>query len=362
MNSSLAGILQIVLLVVALAVFYKPLGDYIARIFTSEKHYQAGARPLPGDGHRPRRGPAVGHLRALAAGVLRGLRALPLPARAGTALAAVLQRDGQRQPGHRLEHRRLVRHQHELAELLGRVHHGLRRPDGRPRGAELRVRGGRHRGRDRADPRLHAEQDRPAGQLLGRRDPGHHPAADPVLGHRRHHLDGHRRDRQLQPHERDPHAVRRHADDGRRPGRLAGGHQGAREQRRRVLQRELGAPVREPEPVLRLVRDLPAARHPVRALPHLRQDGQGQPAGLPAGRRDGVPLAGRGRRHQLLRMAARGHRPAAGRRRDGGQGSPVRHPRIVALRRVDHGHVHRGGEQFPRFVHRVRRRDRCCST
>ena len=38
MNSSLAGILQIVLLVVALAVFYKPLGDYIARIFTTQKH------------------------------------------------------------------------------------------------------------------------------------------------------------------------------------------------------------------------------------------------------------------------------------------------------------------------------------
>jgi K+-transporting ATPase ATPase A chain len=38
MNSSLAGILQIVLLVLALAVFYKPLGDYIARIFTSQKH------------------------------------------------------------------------------------------------------------------------------------------------------------------------------------------------------------------------------------------------------------------------------------------------------------------------------------
>jgi potassium-transporting ATPase potassium-binding subunit len=38
MNSSLAGVLQIVLLVLALAVFYKPLGDYIARIFTSQKH------------------------------------------------------------------------------------------------------------------------------------------------------------------------------------------------------------------------------------------------------------------------------------------------------------------------------------
>src|SRR5271168_2994597 len=38
MSSSLAGILQLVALVVALAVFYKPLGDYIARVFTSEKH------------------------------------------------------------------------------------------------------------------------------------------------------------------------------------------------------------------------------------------------------------------------------------------------------------------------------------
>jgi K+-transporting ATPase ATPase A chain len=38
MSSSLAGILQLVLLVVALAACYKPLGDYMARIFTSGKH------------------------------------------------------------------------------------------------------------------------------------------------------------------------------------------------------------------------------------------------------------------------------------------------------------------------------------
>jgi K+-transporting ATPase ATPase A chain len=38
MSSSLAGLLQILALIVALAVCYKPLGDYIARIFTSEKH------------------------------------------------------------------------------------------------------------------------------------------------------------------------------------------------------------------------------------------------------------------------------------------------------------------------------------
>jgi potassium-transporting ATPase potassium-binding subunit len=38
MNSALAGVLQIVLLVVVLAICYKPLGDYIARIFTTSKH------------------------------------------------------------------------------------------------------------------------------------------------------------------------------------------------------------------------------------------------------------------------------------------------------------------------------------
>ncbi len=35
MSSSLAGILQIAALVAALAVCYKPLGDYIARVFMS---------------------------------------------------------------------------------------------------------------------------------------------------------------------------------------------------------------------------------------------------------------------------------------------------------------------------------------
>jgi potassium-transporting ATPase potassium-binding subunit len=38
MNSALAGVLQVVLLVAALAICYRPLGDYMARIFTSGKH------------------------------------------------------------------------------------------------------------------------------------------------------------------------------------------------------------------------------------------------------------------------------------------------------------------------------------
>ena len=49
-----------------------------------------------------------------------------------------------------------------------------------------------------------------------------------------------------------------------------------------------------------------------------------------------------GRRHHLLRMAARGHRLAGRGRRDGGQGGPVRHPRLVAVRRVDDRDIDRG--------------------
>ena len=45
------------------------------------------------------------------------------------------------------------------------------------------------------------------------------------------------------------HDHRPDADDRDGPGRLAGGDQGARHQRRRLLQHQLGAPVREPDRV-----------------------------------------------------------------------------------------------------------------
>src|SRR5450432_2484935 len=44
MNSALAGWLQVALLVAALAACYVPLGNYIARIFTSEKHWRVERR------------------------------------------------------------------------------------------------------------------------------------------------------------------------------------------------------------------------------------------------------------------------------------------------------------------------------
>ena len=70
-------------------------------------------------------------------------------------------------PRHGVEHRRVLRHQHQLAVLLGRDDDGLPGPDGGPGGAELRVRRRRHRGRDRADPRLHRGADRPARATSG---------------------------------------------------------------------------------------------------------------------------------------------------------------------------------------------------
>src|SRR5580693_4349759 len=44
MNSTVAGWLQVVLLVAALAVCYVPLGNYMAKIFTSDKDWRIESR------------------------------------------------------------------------------------------------------------------------------------------------------------------------------------------------------------------------------------------------------------------------------------------------------------------------------
>ena len=121
-------------------------------------------------------------------------------------------------------------------------------------------------------------------------------AAAAAFGHRRDHPDRRRRGGQLHRDARVPHADRRLAEHGRRPGGLAGGHQGDGQQRRRLLQRQLVPPVREPEPVHQLVRDLPAPGHPVLAGAHVRQDGRAEPAGLRDRLGDGHPVDRLGRR------------------------------------------------------------------
>ena len=65
-----------------------------------------------------------------------------------------------------------------------------------------------------------------------------------------------------------------HPGDPGRAGGQPGGHQDARHQRRRVLQRQRGAPALEPERLLEPARDLPDPGDPVRAHLDLREDGR----------------------------------------------------------------------------------------
>ncbi len=123
----------------------------------------------------------MGRLRPQRAGLLGGQRPVPvrLPAGPGQAAAAP-QRPGDADDACAgVEHRDQLRHQHQLAGVLRRVHPGSPRADGRPVRAELRLRSRRHGRRRRAGPGLRAASHRRSRQLLGRPGARHHshPAA-----------------------------------------------------------------------------------------------------------------------------------------------------------------------------------------
>ena len=98
-----------------------------------------------------------------------------------------------------------------------------------------------------------------------------------------------------------------------RPGRLAGGDQGARDQRRRVLQRQLGDAVREPTGLSNFVEMLADPRDPGVADLHLRAHGRQPPPGLGDLRRR-WPCCSSSRSSSSTRRAARHRRPSTGRR------------------------------------------------
>ena len=79
----------------------------------------------------------------------------------------------------------------------------------------------------------------------------------------------------------------RHAVDPRRPGGQPGRDQAARHERWRLLQRQLGPPVREPRRRHQLRRDLGDPRHPVGPRRGLRGPRRLQAPGPRAARRDG---------------------------------------------------------------------------
>ena len=148
-------------------------------------------------------------------------------------------------------------------------------------------RGGGHGGGDRRDPRDRPANHEHARQLLGRhgaRD-SLHPAADQRGARAR--AGCQRIDPELQQLHGGPHADQRPADDRAGTGRIDGGDQGPRHQRRRLLQRQRRAPVREPQRLHQLARDLHLPADPVRPDHHVREMGRARQAGHRARRGDG---------------------------------------------------------------------------
>ena len=191
-----------------------------------------------------------------------------------------------------VQHRRVVHDQHELAGLPRRNDDELLHADGRPRVPQLRVGGGRHRAGHRVHPRHRAAARRrrsatsgstwcapclwvllpfcivgalflvSQGVVQNLQAVRHGQAGRAATGAA---VDATASRRSMPRQAGHGHGDR--ADDRAGPGRVAGDHQGVRHQRRRLLQRQQRASVREPDAALELPRDVRHLRHLVR--PHL---------------------------------------------------------------------------------------------
>ena len=143
------------------------------------------------------------------------------------------------------------------------------------------------------------------------------------------------------------------------PCRLAGGDQDAGHQRRRLLQRQLRPPVREPDPAREPAADGGDLRARCRAHQRLRPHGGRRAAGLGDPRRHGRAVPGRRGRDLLGRSrrqpAAHGPRPRPGGREHGGEGGPVRHGTLGPLRRDHDRGLLRGRQRHARQLHAVGR-------
>ena len=144
-----------------------------------------------------------------------------------------------------------------------------------------------------------------------------------------------------------------------RPGRLADRHQDARHQRRRLLQRQRRASLREPHGAVELRADDLDLRHRRGADQRVRPHGRRRAPGLGHPRRDGRAVHRRRRRHLLGRGARqrRLHRHGPDRRQHGGQGGPLRHRRVRPVRRHHHGRLVRRRQRHARQLHAARRHD-----
>ena len=332
MSAAAAGWLQVAVLVAALAVVHRPLGDYMARVFTTTKHWRVERlvyRAVGVDADSEQRWPT--YVRSVLAFSLVGVLVLYLLQRVqswlpldngmgavepgsawNTAISFVTNTNWQGYSGEST-----MGHLVQMAGLA--VQNFVSAATGIAVAIAV-VRGFARTKTDRLG-NFWVDLTRAVTRILlpisvvGAADPGARRCrAELLRGHRR------------------ADAGRRHAVPARRPGRLPGGHQGAGHKRRRLLQRQRGAPLRGPHGLGVAVPDLPDPADPLRAAAHLRPDGGGQAAGLRDPRRDGDHRRRLDRAGQLVRGPSLGHRDRAGRRGDGGQGGPLRRAAVGAVR------------------------------
>ncbi len=253
-----AGWLTIVLFAVILTALAFPLGQYMAKVYTGKRVFLTPVfawperllyRVLRVD---PRTGAGLEGVREKPLDLLARRLASPLrdPAHAGRVLRpprAEPARLPLRPVERDVQHGVVVHDEHELAVLQRRDDDDLPQPDDRADRAELAVRWDRDRRRGCAGPwDRRTVREEPRKFLAGPR------AHDPVRARTSFRVCGDRArlpggDRELLRLPDGAHDHGADADDRDGAGRLAGGDQGARDERGRVLQHELGAPVREPD-------------------------------------------------------------------------------------------------------------------
>ena len=307
------------------------------------------------------------HLRGRRAGLLVRLGRAALPAAAAAAAAAARLRPRRRRrrrraAGDGVQHRRLVRDQHELAVLRAGDRARAHRADGRPDRAERRVGRGRDGGRGRAGPRVRPLRHRPARQLLGRPDPRRRPDPAAVLVRRRDRcwspwawsmslrsgvdvtgVDGAQHTLPLAP-AASQEAIKELGTNG-------GG----------IFNANSAHPFENPNALSNLVRDLPAAGHPGLPDPHVRHHGRQHAAGHRAGRRHGRASGPRCSPSTWL-AETDPERPGALAAGAAMEGKEVRFgiPASIAVRGVHHRHVDRRGQLAARQLHRRRRAGSRC--
>ena len=261
---TIIGWVQILLFCAIIVALTPVLGGYMTRVFSGERTFLTPIlRPVElalyraaGVDEKREQGwlaYTIGMLLFHVGGFFNSVRTAAFPGQ----LAVQSGRAVGGGAGSHLQHGDQLHHQHELAELRRRGHDVVPHADARPDASKLPVGGDGHRTRGRAHSRFCASLGADDRQLLGRRH---------ALHSLRPHAHLHRCDAlsRLAGHAADARTLcrcddarGRQTDDRSWTGRVAGRHQDARHQWRRLLQRQRRASVREPDGAVEFRADHP---------------------------------------------------------------------------------------------------------